>query len=182
MARLPAPMIYVAKTAVIVGDVTIGKGSSVWHGTVLRGDLDAIVIGQDTNLQDRALVHVDTGAPAVIGDRVTVGHGAIVHGCEIGSDSIVGMGSVVSSRARVGSDCIIGAGAVVTEEAVIADGSVAMGVPARVMGPTADFHRVRIEAAWRTYAELAKTSLPAKREMKGDPAKRVAIKGAEGML
>jgi carbonic anhydrase/acetyltransferase-like protein (isoleucine patch superfamily) len=170
-------MIYVAKTAVSVGDVTIGKGSSVWHGTVLRGDLDAIVIGQDTNLQDRALVHVDTGAPAVIGDRVTVGHGAIVHGCEIGSDSIVGMGSVVSSRARVGSDCIIGAGAVVTEEAVIADGSVAMGVPAKVVGPATDVHRLRIEGSWRTYAGLARTSLPAKRELKGDPVKRVAPGG-----
>jgi carbonic anhydrase/acetyltransferase-like protein (isoleucine patch superfamily) len=179
MARLPAAMIYVAKTAVIAGEVAIGRGSSVWHGTVLRGDLERIVVGEDTNLQDGVLVHVDAGVPAMIGDRVTVGHGAIVHACTIESDCIVGMGSIVGSRARVGSGSILGAGAVVPEDTVIADGSIAMGVPAKVVGPAADFHRLRIEGSWRTYAELAKKSLPARREMKGDPAKRIVLDGTE---
>ncbi len=179
MARFPAAMIYVAKTAVIAGDVAIGRGSSVWHGAVLRGDLEAIVVGEDTNLQDSVLVHVDAGAPAMIGDRVTVGHGAIVHGCTIESDCIVGMGSVVGSHARIGSGSILGAGAVVPEETVIADGSVAMGVPAKVVGPATDVHRLRIEGSWRTYAELARRSLPEKPERKGAPSKRVVLGGTE---
>ena len=177
MARFPAPMIYVARTAVVTGDVAIGRGSSVWHGAVLRGDLEATVVGQDTNLQDGVLVHVDAGAPATIGDRVTVGHGAIVHGCVIESHCVIGMGSIVGSHARIGSGSILGAGAVVPEETVIADGSVAMGVPAKVVGPATDVHHLRIEGSWRTYAELARRSLPGKPEMKGDPAKRVVLGG-----
>ncbi len=179
MARLPAAMIYVARTAVIAGDVAIGKGSSVWHGAILRGDMDGILIGTLVNVQDRAVVHVDLGSPAIIGHRVTVGHGAIVHGCEIGDDCIIGMGSVVASRARVGPGSIVAPGAVIPEDKEIPRDSVAMGVPARVVRRTEDFHRLRIEASWRVYAELARKSLPARREMRGNPAKRVAIEASE---
>ena len=177
MARIAPPMIYVARTAVIAGDVAIGRGSSVWHAAVVRGDLEGITIGQDTNLQDAVLVHVDAGAPASIGDRVTVGHRAIVHACTIEPDCIIGMGSVVSSRAKIGSGSIIGAGAVVPEDTVIADGSVAMGIPAKVVGPATDVHRLRIEGSWRTYAELAKRSLPGEPERTADPSKRITLGG-----
>ncbi|HEY4705326.1 MAG TPA: gamma carbonic anhydrase family protein [Thermoplasmata archaeon] len=178
-ARLPAAMIYVARTAVIVGDVAVGGGSSVWHGAVLRGDMDGIRVGESTNLQDRVVVHVDLGSPAIIGNRVTVGHGAIVHGCEIGDDCILGMGSIVASRAKVGPESIVAPGAVVPEGKEIPRDSVVMGVPARVARRTEDFHRLRIEASWRVYAELARKSLPARRVMKGNPARRVTIEGAD---
>jgi len=158
-------MIYVAETAAITGDVAIGKDSSVWHGAVLRGDLDGIV------------VHVDLGNPAVIGDRVTVGHGAVVHGCEIGEECIVGMGAIVGSRAKLGRGSILGAGAVIPEGGEVPRDSVALGVPARVVRRTEDFHRLRIEASWRAYAELARKTLPARPELTTDPSKRVRIEG-----
>ncbi len=175
--RFAPMMIYVAETAVIVGDVAVGPGSSVWHGAIIRGDLERIAIGENTNLQDGVLVHVDAGLPAIVGDRVTVGHRAIVHACTIESDCLIGMGSVVSSRAKVGSGSIIGAGAVVPEDTVIADGSVAIGIPAKVVGPATDVHRLRIEGSWRTYADLAQRSLPPQKEMAGDPSKRITLGG-----
>src|SRR5881409_3301093 len=151
-------MIYVSRTAVITGDVAIGKDSSVWHGAVLRGDLDSIRVGGLVSIQDNAVLHTDVGNTIAIGDRVTVGHGAIVHGCTIGSDSI------------------IGAGAVVPEGVELPEGSIAVGVPARVIKRAEEGHRMRIELSWRTYAELAKASLPAKRERRGNPAQRIRFK------
>ena len=177
MGRLPAPMIYISKAAVITGDVAIGKDSSVWHGAVLRGDLDRIRVGACVSIQDNAVVHVDLGNPATIGDRVTVGHGAIVHGCEIGDECIIGMGSVVGSRAKIGAGTLIGAGAVVPEGKEIPRDSVVLGVPAKVVRGTQDHHRLRIEASWRVYAELARKTLPAMEELTGDPKKRVKIEG-----
>src|SRR5438445_5635062 len=181
MASLPAPMIYVSKAAVITGDVAIGKDSSVWHCAVLRGDLDRIRIGECTSIQAKAVVHVDLGNPVSIGDRVTVGHGAVVHGCEVGDDCIVGMGSVIGSRAKIGRGTILGAGAVVPEGKEIPRDSVVIGVPAKVVRRTQDFHQIRIEASWRVYTELARNTLPAAEEMKGDPKKRVKIEGVGGL-
>src|SRR3970040_1455482 len=99
-------MIYVAKTAVVTGDVAIGRNSSVWHGGVVRGDVEAMVIGQTTNIQDNAVVHNDVGNPCIIGDRVTVGHGAIVHGCVVEDECLVGMGSIITSHAKLGKGTI----------------------------------------------------------------------------
>ncbi len=177
MTPLPAPMIYVSKAAVITGDVAIGKDSSVWHCAVLRGDLDRIRVGECTSIQDNAVVHVDLGNPVTIGDRVTVGHGAIVHGCDIGDECILGMGSVIGSRAKIGNGTLIGAGALVTEGKEIPRDSVVVGVPGKVVRRTQDFHRIRIEASWRVYAELARKTLPAMEELKGDAKKRVKIEG-----
>ena len=182
MASLPAPMIYVSKAAVITGDVAIGKDSSVWHCAVLRGDLDRIRVGECVSIQDNAVVHVDLGNPVEIGDHVTVGHGAVVHGCEIGEDCIIGMGSVVGSRAKIGRGTLIGAGAVVPEGKEIPRDSVVVGVPAKVVRRTQDFHQIRIEASWRVYAELARKTLPAMDELKGDPKKRVKIEGVAGLV
>lgn len=176
-------MIYVAKSAVILGDVAIGSESSVWHGAVLRGDMDSIRIGKFTNVQDTAVVHVDAGTPAEIGDRVTIGHGAIVHGCAVDSECIIGMNATLGSRCRVGSGSILGAGSVVPEGAVIPGGSVAVGVPARVVRSADAETARRIEASWKAYHELAYKTLQARREMRGGASKRTrvdAIQGHEG--
>src|SRR5438093_4442285 len=112
-------MIYVAPSAVLVGDVTVEEGASLWHGAVLRGDFDSIVVGRDSNVQDNAVVHVDRGLPAVIGRRVTVGHAAVVHGCSIGDDCLVGMNSTINSGALIGSGSVVASGAGVRENAEI---------------------------------------------------------------
>ena len=117
--------------AVVCGDVTLGKGSSVWFNAVIRGDEDRITVGEKTNIQECAVIHVDPGAPVRIGNGVTVGHGAILHGCSIGDNSLIGMGAVVLNGARIGKDCIVGAGALVTSGTVIPDGWMAFGNPAK---------------------------------------------------
>jgi len=124
---------YIAPSAVVTGNVTLGEDCSVWHGAVLRGDSDAITIGRRTNIQDNAVVHVSHGHPVVLGEGVIVGHGAIVHGCRIGDNSLVGMGAIVLDGAVVGRDCIVGAGALVPQGKTIPDGSVVVGTPARVV-------------------------------------------------
>ena len=122
---------YMAPSAVVVGDVTLGSESSVWYGAVVRGDEDAITIGANTNVQDNAVVHVSPGHPTVIGEGVTIGHNATVHGCTIGDNTIIGMGAIVLDDAVIGSNCIIGAGALVTQKKKIPDGMVVIGNPAK---------------------------------------------------
>ncbi|MEE9236168.1 MAG: gamma carbonic anhydrase family protein [Thermoplasmata archaeon] len=124
-------MIYVAETATILGDVAIERGASVWYGTVVRGDLEGIEVGKVTNLQDGVVVHTDVGCPTRIGARVTVGHGAIVHGCEVGEDCIIGMGATISSKAIIGKGSIVTPGAVVPEGKGCPSGSLLRGVPAK---------------------------------------------------
>ena len=124
---------YVAPTAVVSGDVTLGARCSIWHGAVLRGDEGPIALGARTNIQDNAVVHVSAGHPVTLGEGVTVGHGAIVHGCEVGDNTLIGMGAIVMDGARVGNNCIVGAGTLVTQGAVIPDGRVVFGSPARVI-------------------------------------------------
>src|SRR3972149_9733645 len=104
-------MIYVAPTAVVVGDVAIGRGSSVWYGAVVRADMDRIVIGEDCSIQDNAVVHGDAGIPPLLGSRITVGHGAVVHGCAVGDDCLIGMNATITSRAKIGGGSIVAAGA-----------------------------------------------------------------------
>src|SRR5438067_4594847 len=106
-------MIYVAPTAVVVGDVSIEDGASVWHGAVLRGDFDAIVLGRDSNVQDNVVVHADRGMRATIGTRVTVGHAAVVHGCTIDDESLIGMHATINSVAVIGRGPLVPTGAVV---------------------------------------------------------------------
>lgn len=122
---------FVSDSAVIVGAVSIGEGSSVWPQAVLRGDADRIVIGEKTNIQDASVLHPNFGKPVIIADRVTVGHGAVLHGCEIASDCLIGMGSVILDGANVGENCIVGASALVPEGAVLKAGGLYLGVPAR---------------------------------------------------
>ncbi|HBN56632.1 MAG TPA: gamma carbonic anhydrase family protein [Lachnospiraceae bacterium] len=122
----------IAKGAVVIGDVTVEKDSSVWYNAVVRGDLQPIVIGEGSNVQDNAVLHVDRTCPLTIGKKVTVGHGAILHGCTIEDEVLVGMGAVVMNKAVVGKGSIIAAGALVTQNTVIPPGSLVMGNPGKI--------------------------------------------------
>ncbi|HKP06081.1 MAG TPA: gamma carbonic anhydrase family protein [Microbacterium sp.] len=132
--RTPAldPTSFIAAGARVVGGVTLGPGASVWYNAVLRADGDTITVGANSNLQDNVSVHVDAGRPVVIGENVSVGHNAVVHGCTIGDGSLIGMGAVVLNGARIGSRCLVAGGAVVLEGSEIPDGSLVAGVPAKV--------------------------------------------------
>ncbi len=172
-------MIYVAPSAVLVGDVTVSEGASVWHGAVLRGDFDEVQVGRDSNVQDNAVLHVDRGMPCVIGDRVTVGHGAVVHGCTIGVECLIGMNATINSGAAIGRGSLVAAGAVVKESAEFPEGSVIGGVPAKVIRKVDEILGKRIELSWKIYHELAKTSLPARPAIQGDPAMQVVLEMSE---
>jgi len=153
------PSAFLAPGAVVTGEVRIGARSSVWFNTVVRGDTDAIIIGAETNLQDLTLVHVDHGEPAVVGNRVTVGHRAILHGCVIEDDCLIGMGAILLSGCRIGSGSLIGAGALVREGQSVPPGSLAVGAPARVVGPVGEGHREAIRSGAWHYAKLSREYL-----------------------
>ena len=125
--------IYIAKSAVVFGDVTLGGGSSVWYGAVLRGDINRIVVGHHTNIQDNAVLHVADDFPCIIGNYVTVGHSAVIHACKIGNEVLVGMGAVILDGAWVGRQSLIGAKALVTQGMKIPPGSLVLGAPAKVV-------------------------------------------------
>lgn len=124
---------FIAENASIIGDVTVGKGSSVWYSAVLRGDMCKITIGENSNIQDNATVHVGMQAPAVIGNGVTIGHNALVHGATIGDNVLVGMGSAVLDGAVIGENSIVAAGAVVTAKTQVPPNSLVAGIPATVI-------------------------------------------------
>ncbi len=125
--------VYIAPTASVTGDVTIGEGSSVWHGASVRGDCGAIIIGRYSNIQDVCVCHCTTGGPElVVGDNVTVGHGAILHSCTVEDGALIGMGAVVLDGARIGKGSIIAANAVVLEGTEIPPGSLVAGVPGKI--------------------------------------------------
>ena len=138
-----------------MGDVTLGPRASVWYGTVLRGDMDRIVVGEATNVQDGTVVHVDTGRPALIGARVGVGHRAIMHGCTVEDDCLIGMGSVLLNAVVVGTGSVVAAGAVLREGMVVPPGSLVIGVPARVVRPVDEVLRARIRETWQHYVAEA---------------------------
>lgn len=142
------PTCYVAPNATVIGQVTLRRGASVWFNAVVRGDMAPITIGEDTNVQDLSMVHVDYDTPTVIGNRVVVGHRAIIHGATVGDDCIIGMGAILLNRSRVGSNCIVAAGAVVREDFVVPDGSLVAGVPAVVKRPLTpeEIERIRRNA------------------------------------
>ena len=134
-----APGSWVAPTATLVGDVHLGEKATVWFGAVLRGDNDTITVGHGSNVQDNAVLHADQGVPLTIGQNVTVGHQAMLHGCTVGDGSLIGMQAVVLNRARIGRNCLVGAGALVTEGRVFEDGWLILGAPAKAVRPlTAD--------------------------------------------
>ena len=133
-----APTAFVAYNATVAGDVTLGEQTGVFFGAVIRAEHDAITVGDGTNVQDCCVLHCDAGYPVSIGRDCTIGHGAIIHGCTIGDNTLIGMGAIVLNGAKIGSNCIIGAGALVTGGTVIPDGSLVVGSPAKVKRPVTD--------------------------------------------
>jgi len=131
--ELPEPgRFWIAPNAAVLGKVILHDEASVWFGAVLRGDTETITIGARSNVQDLCVIHTDRGFPAMIGEDCTIGHRAILHGCSIGGNSLVGMGAVVLNGAVIGRNCLIGAGALVTERRVIPDNSLVLGAPGKV--------------------------------------------------
>ena len=149
------PTAFVAPGAFVLGDVTLGPRASVWYASVLRGDMDRIVVGEASNIQDGTVVHVDAGLPALIGARVGIGHRAVIHGCVIEDECLIGMGSVLLNGVRVGSGSVVAAGAVVPEGLQIPPGSLVMGVPGRIARPVDDALRARIRGTWEHYVAEA---------------------------
>jgi carbonic anhydrase/acetyltransferase-like protein (isoleucine patch superfamily) len=150
------PSAYVAPGAVVLGDVTLGVDSSVWYNSVIRGDMAPISIGNETNIQDLSMLHVDEGLPCVVGNRVGVGHRAILHGCTVEDECLIGMGSVLLNRVRVGTGSVVGAGSLITEGTQVPSNSVVLGVPARVVRGVDDKLRERIRQTWEHYVEQAR--------------------------
>ncbi|WP_404300179.1 gamma carbonic anhydrase family protein [Alicycliphilus denitrificans] len=124
---------WVADSAQVMGKVVLGEEASVWFATVVRGDTESIAIGAGSNVQDASVLHADRGQPLVIGERVTVGHKVMLHGCTIGDESLIGIGAVVLNGAKIGKNCLVGAGSLVTEGKEFPDGSMILGSPARVV-------------------------------------------------
>lgn len=132
---------WIAESADVIGNVTLLKNASVWFGAVLRGDNDPIIIGEDSNVQDNAVIHTDEGVPATIGKGVTIGHQAMLHGCTVGDYSLIGIGATVLNNAVIGSNCLIGAHALIPEGKVIPDNSMVLGAPGKItrtLGPEMD--------------------------------------------
>ena len=152
--------VVICEGACVVGDVTLAKGVSVWYNAVIRGDQGPIEIGDDTNVQDCAVIHENTK----IGSGCTVGHGAIVHGCTVGSNTLIGMGAIVLNGARIGNNCIVGAGALVTGKMDAPDGSLLLGNPAKIVRELTDAEKRNLEENAAHYIELA-----AEQFEKGEP-------------
>lgn len=130
--------VWIAPGAHVIGDVTLGEGAAIWFGSSLRGDNEPIHVGAGTNVQENCVFHTDMGFPLVIGTNCTIGHKAMLHGCTIGDTTLIGMGATVLNGAKIGNNCLIGAGALVTEGKEIPDGSLVMGMPAKVVRPLDD--------------------------------------------
>jgi carbonic anhydrase/acetyltransferase-like protein (isoleucine patch superfamily) len=148
--------VFIAPTAVVIGDVSVGDGASIWYGTVVRGDTDPIVIGRGTSIQDNSTVHSDHGFPTVIGSEVTVGHNALVHGCTIEDGCLVGNGAQVLNGAVVRRGSIVAAGAIVREGTEIGPGQLAAGLPAVVKRAVTDEDRDRLRRATELYRDLCR--------------------------
>jgi carbonic anhydrase/acetyltransferase-like protein (isoleucine patch superfamily) len=146
---------WLAPGAVLVGDVAVGAESSVWFGAVIRADLERIAIGRRCNVQDGAVLHSDPGLPIVLGDGVSVGHGAVLHGCEIGDDVLVGMRATVLNGASIGAGSIVAAGAVILENTIVAPRTLVAGVPGKVRRSTTDEELAHIQNNAETYVRLA---------------------------
>ena len=148
-----APSAWVAPSADLIGDVRLGARASVWFGAIIRADNTPIIIGEETNIQDGAIGHSDPGVPLIIGARVTVGHQAILHGCTIADDCLIGMGAKILNGAVIESECIIGAGALVTEGKHFPAGSLVVGSPGRVVRQVTDAEKEALRISANHYAE-----------------------------
>lgn len=147
--------VYIANTATVIGDVTLGEHSSVWYGAVLRGDINRIVIGHHTNIQDNAVLHLADDFPCIVGNYVTIGHSAIVHACTVSDDVLIGMGAVILDGAEIGAQSLIGAKALVKQGMKIPPGSLVVGMPAKVVRALDDEEKKALRASAEKYAQNA---------------------------
>jgi carbonic anhydrase/acetyltransferase-like protein (isoleucine patch superfamily) len=150
------PSAFIAPTAAVMGDVTVGQDASIWYHAVLRGDMAPIVIGPQSNIQDGTIVHVDEGVPCTVGHRVAVGHRVILHGCTVGDDCLIAMGSVLLNGVSIGSGSVVAAGAVVPEGMQVPPKSLVMGVPGRIIRSVDSALAERVQATWSHYVEEAR--------------------------
>ncbi len=158
---------YIAPTAELIGRVTVGEASSVWYGTVIRGDDNYVRIGKRTNIQDNCTLHIAGDEPTILGDDVTVGHGAIVHACEIADRVLIGMGAIILNGAKIGANTIVAAGSVVTPGTEIPSGSMVMGTPGKVVRALTEEEIAHIAGSAEEYVRLAR----AHAETKGGEAR-----------
>ena len=147
-----APDAWVAPSADLIGDVHLAELASVWFGAVIRADNTPITVGARTNVQDGAMLHSDPGAPCTLGQDVTVGHHAVLHGCTIGDRTLIGMGATILNRALIGEDCLVGAGALITEGKVFPPGHLIVGSPAKAIRPLDDAQKAMLRASAALYA------------------------------
>ena len=150
------PDAWIAPGAQVIGRVTLRAGASVWFGAVLRGDTEPIEVGEDTNIQENSVLHTDAGYPLLIGAGCTVGHKAMLHGCTVQDNSLIGMSATVLNGAVIGPDCLVGAGALVTEGKVFAQGSLIMGAPGRMVRQLDETAIDRLRQSARHYADNAR--------------------------
>ncbi len=148
--------VFIAPTAVIIGDVEIHDGAGIWYGTVLRGDMESIVVGKETNIQDNCIVHTDDGKPAVIGDRVTVGHNAVIHGCTIEEESLIGIGAIVLTGAVVKTHTVVAAGSVIRENQSVGPAQLVAGTPADVKRILSENELTLLKKPVENYLRLAR--------------------------
>jgi len=153
---LPSDFYFVAESAQVIGNVILEEGSGIWFGAVLRGDNESITVGKGSNIQENCVLHTDMGFPLLIGEGCTIGHAAILHGCTIGNNSLVGMGATVLNGAKIGENCLIGAGALVTEGKVIPDNSLVLGSPAKVVKTLGEDVEAMLKLSAGHYVENAK--------------------------
>ena len=146
---------WIADDANVIGNVELKEGSSVWFCTTIRGDNEIVVVGKGTNIQENTVMHTDIGFPLTIGENCTIGHKVMLHGCEIGTNSLIGMGTVILNGAKVGDNCLIGAGALITENKVIPDGSLVMGLPGKIVRQLDDAEIARLTQSALHYQENA---------------------------
>jgi carbonic anhydrase/acetyltransferase-like protein (isoleucine patch superfamily) len=147
---------YLTESATVIGDVTIKANASVWYGVTIRGDTEAIVIGENSNIQEASVMHTDKGFPLTVGDNVTVGHQAMLHGCTIGDGSLIGIQAVVLNGAKIGRNCLVGAGALVTEGKEFPDNSLIIGSPAKAVRTLTEEQLAGLKKSADTYVQRAK--------------------------
>ncbi|MGB7286681.1 MAG: gamma carbonic anhydrase family protein [Salaquimonas sp.] len=147
---------WIAPSASVIGNVQIGADVGIWFGVVIRGDNDLITIGDRSNIQENCVIHTDPGFPATIGEGCTIGHKAMLHGCTIGNNSLIGMGATILNGARIGNNCLIGAGALITEGKVISDNSLVMGAPGKVIRELDENAIAGLRASAENYVANAK--------------------------
>lgn len=148
--------VFIAPGAQVVGDVCLHRNASIWYNAVLRGDIEKITVGSNSNVQDNCTLHCDFGIELIIGENVTVGHNAVLHGCTVGDDSLIGMGAILLGGVKVGKNCLIAAGAVLTPGTVIPDGSMVMGFPAKVKRELTEKEKLDILNNAAEYVRLSK--------------------------